>query len=250
TTVNLSGTTVGTLTTYTGNTPQTGDSFARIGSTGSGLTSLAPASTALSTATWTGTLATNLGTLASHDPGATIGTSTLTQTQVTGGAYALNSASFAFNSAFDFTSTQKTSIGTAVAASAVASVTGNVGGNVTGSVGSIASGGITRASFAADTGLQTIRSNTAQAGASTTITLDASASATDSFYNWNEIYITGGTGAGQCREILGYVGATKVATVRAWTTNPDNTSTFAIRPAISVWDDITASHLTSGSTGS
>lgn len=51
-----------TLTTYTGNTVQTGDSFARIGSTGSGLTSLAPSSTALSTATWTGTLATNIGT--------------------------------------------------------------------------------------------------------------------------------------------------------------------------------------------
>lgn len=64
-TVNLSATTVNltnTLTTYTGNTPQTGDAFARIGATGSGLTSLAPAATALSTATWTGTLATNLGT--------------------------------------------------------------------------------------------------------------------------------------------------------------------------------------------
>lgn len=100
-------TTVGTLTTYTGNTPQTGDAFALIGATGSGLTSLAPAATALSTATWTGTLATNLGTLASHDPGATLGTSTLTQTQVTGGAYALNSASFSFNAAMDFTTTQK-----------------------------------------------------------------------------------------------------------------------------------------------
>jgi len=46
-TVNLSATTVNlvnTLTTYTGNTPQTGDSFARIGATGSGLTSLAQAS--------------------------------------------------------------------------------------------------------------------------------------------------------------------------------------------------------------
>lgn len=42
-----------TLTTYTGNTPQTGDSFARIGATGSGLTSLAPSATALSTAQWT-----------------------------------------------------------------------------------------------------------------------------------------------------------------------------------------------------
>lgn len=110
TSVNLSGTTVNlvnTLTTYTGNTVQTGDSFARIGATGSGLTSLAPSSTALSTATWTNTLATNLGTLAGHDPGATLGTSTLTQTQVTGGAYALNSASFGFNAALDFTTAQK-----------------------------------------------------------------------------------------------------------------------------------------------
>lgn len=35
------------------------------------------------------------------------GLSTLTQTQVTGGAYALNSASFAFNAGLDFTTTQK-----------------------------------------------------------------------------------------------------------------------------------------------
>lgn len=39
----------------TTNVIQTGDSFARIGATGSGLTSLAPASTALSTAQWSNT---------------------------------------------------------------------------------------------------------------------------------------------------------------------------------------------------
>jgi hypothetical protein len=39
-TLNLSGTTVGTLTTYTGNTPQTGDAYARIGAAGAGLTAL------------------------------------------------------------------------------------------------------------------------------------------------------------------------------------------------------------------
>ena len=92
---------------------QTGDNYARIGATGSGLTSLAPSSTALSTAQWTNSLATNLGTLAGHDPGATLGTSTLTQAQVTGGAYALNSASFAWNSALDFTTTEKTSLNNA-----------------------------------------------------------------------------------------------------------------------------------------
>lgn len=88
-----------TLTTYTGNTVQTGDSFARIGATGSGLTSLAASSTALSTAQWTNTLATNLGTTnttVSTNLDTTVssrGTSTLTQTQVTGGAYSVQSAS-------------------------------------------------------------------------------------------------------------------------------------------------------------
>ncbi len=78
--LSVSGTTlaytISTLTTYTGNTPQTGDSFARIGATGSGLTSLAPSATALSTATWTGGLATSLTTLAGHDPGSTLASAT------------------------------------------------------------------------------------------------------------------------------------------------------------------------------
>lgn len=65
-----------TINGYTGNTPQTGDSFALIGATGSGLTSLAPSSTALSTVTWTGSLATALTTLAGHDPGATLASQT------------------------------------------------------------------------------------------------------------------------------------------------------------------------------
>jgi hypothetical protein len=90
---------------------------------------------------------------------------------------------------------------------------------------------IDRATFAADTGHQTARSNTAHAGAAGSITLDASASAVDSFYTDAYVYLTGGTGVGQCRLISGYTGATKVATVTPnWATNPDNTSTFAILP--------------------
>jgi hypothetical protein len=123
---------------------------------------------------------------------------------------------------------------------AVGSVTGNVGGNVTGSVGSVAAGGITAASiasaalasakFANDTGLASIRSGTAQAGAATTITLDASASAVDDFYKNTMIYLVSGTGSPQARFISGYVGSTKVATVPTWATNPDNTSVFTILP--------------------
>lgn len=76
-----------------------------------------------------------------------------------------------------------------------------------------------------------IRSNTAQAGAAGSITLDASASAVDDFYNNTIVQIISGTGAGQARFASDYVGSTKVLTVNAnWVTNPDNTSVFAILP--------------------
>ncbi len=64
--------------------------------------------------------------------------------------------------------------------------------------------------------------------ASTTATLDASASAVNDFYLGSMIEITSGTGAGQTRRITAYVGATKVATVHtAWATTPTG-ATFRI----------------------
>jgi len=79
------------------------------------------------------------------------------------------------------------------------------------------------------TASQAAVTGTAQAGASTTITLAAGASATDDFYNGLFIELTGGTGSGQVRQITDYVGSTKVATVNAaWSTTPDNTSTYSI----------------------
>lgn len=114
-----------------------------------------------------------------------------------------------------------------------------VGGRIDASIGAVAANAITaagiadgaidRATLAADTGLQSIRSNTAQAGAAGTITLDASASATTDFYVGLWCYITGATGVGQVRLITAYNGTTKVATIAPnWATNPDNTSTFAL----------------------
>lgn len=75
---------------------------------------------------------------------------------------------------------------------------------------------------------------TAQAGASTTITLASAASSTDDTYNNMDIVITSGTGSGQTKTITDYVGSTRVATVEsAWTTNPDETSVYEVRgPAI------------------
>jgi len=76
---------------------------------------------------------------------------------------------------------------------------------------------------------QRVRSGTAQAGAAGSITLDAGASASDSFYNGLLIHIVAGTGADQSREITAYVGATKVATVSPnWAVTPDATSVFVI----------------------
>jgi hypothetical protein len=101
-----------TVTTYTGNTPQTGDAFARIGVAGAGLTNIdLPNQTMDIAGNITGNLSGSVGSVTGA-----VGSVTGAVGSVTG---------------------------------AVGSVTGNVGGNVTGSVGSVAAGGIAAASFAA-----------------------------------------------------------------------------------------------------
>lgn len=73
------------------------------------------------------------------------------------------------------------------------------------------------------------RAATAQAGGASTITLDSGASASNDFYRTRWVRIISGTGIGQVRQIISYVGSTKVATVnQAWSTAPDNTSAFEI----------------------
>ena len=119
------------------------------------------------------------------------------------------------------------------------------------------SGHLTAGSFGER--LQIIRNGTAQAGAAATITLDASANATDNFYNGMVIFLIGGTGTLQVRIITGYVGASKIATVgRNWITNPDATTVFLILPADVVddttlvnrfYDELTSEGRTAGSYG-
>jgi hypothetical protein len=125
-----------------------------------------------------------------------------------------------------------------------------------------ASGHVAAGSFGAR--LAIIRSATAQAGAGTSITLDASASAIDDFYNNQALFIVSGTGVGQGRIVEDYVGSTKVASVAAWGTNPDATSVFVIVPfgsipgatapsaadvADAVWDEAASGHTTAGTFG-
>lgn len=77
--------------------------------------------------------------------------------------------------------------------------------------------------------LSAVKNGTAQAGSSTTITLDTGASAIDNTYTQAIVYIISGTGVGQFRTIVSYNGTTKVATVnRAWTTNPNSSSVFKV----------------------
>lgn len=68
----------------------------------------------------------------------------------------------------------------------------------------------------------------AASGGATTVVLPSTASAVDDTYNNWIVYIKAGTGMGQSKTITDYVGATKTATVSAWTTQPDNTSQLYI----------------------
>jgi hypothetical protein len=83
---------------------------------------------------------------------------------------------------------------------------------------------------AAALGVTTLASDeddTAQAGASGSITLAAGATSSD--LTGFVITLDGGTGSGQTRVITGYNGTTKVATVYPnWTTPPDATSTYVV----------------------
>lgn len=76
-----------------------------------------------------------------------------------------------------------------------------------------------------------LRSGTAQgSGGASSITLDAGASSTNSYYVDSIIYIVAGTGAGQSgRQVITYTGSSKIATVFPnWITQPDNTSQFIL----------------------
>jgi len=73
------------------------------------------------------------------------------------------------------------------------------------------------------------RVGTAQTGATTSVTLDAGASATTNFYVGMRVHIISGTGAPESSVITAYNGSTKVATIAStWPTAPDNTSVFLI----------------------
>jgi hypothetical protein len=78
----------------------------------------------------------------------------------------------------------------------------------------------------------------------TKIKLDANASTTNDYYNGCVVVTLGGDGAGQARVIIGYNGGQREATVdTAWSTIPNNTTTYAIGPGARPWNLAPAAEL-------
>lgn len=76
-------------------------------------------------------------------------------------------------------------------------------------------------------------SGVVQSGSSTSVVLRSAASATNDIYNGAVFEVVRGTGAGQIRTIVDYVGASVTATLdRALVTALDNTSVYIIHPRI------------------
>lgn len=74
-----------------------------------------------------------------------------------------------------------------------------------------------------------VHSGIAQGGGASSVQLAPSASALDDAYNGMTARITAGTGAGQERRIVDYVGATRTAIITPdWTTTPDSTSDVTV----------------------
>jgi hypothetical protein len=81
-------------------------------------------------------------------------------------------------------------------------------------------------------------SGTAQAGASTTITLESGEDATQEDLEGNYILITSGTGSTGLRQCISYNTSTLVATVdSAWDTTPDNTSVYSVIDSVTEIDE-------------
>jgi hypothetical protein len=91
-------------------------------------------------------------------------------------------------------------------------------------------GSILKACGFAETAVSPAVTGTATAGALNSITLAVGSSATNDAYKNQIIRITGGTGSGTVALVTGYVGSTRVASLRALAGNvtPDNTSVYSI----------------------
>lgn len=183
-----------TVTTYTGNTPQTGDAFARIGANGAGLSAV-PWNAAWDAEAESEALDAMISIHLDH----------LLAAAAPGGGVPINNSFWSrlhSSSATPDYTTFNPALHSVQALSAGASSV----------IDSLA-----------------MRTGTAQAGSANSITLDAGASASDNFFNDVSVQIISGQGAGQVRSSDSYNGTTKVLTVKKdWVVQPNATSEFVI----------------------
>ncbi len=206
--ITTSGGAVSTVTTLTGHTAQTGDNFARLG---------APAGASVSAdiadvPTVSEFNARTLVAASYFDPATD--TVALVTDVTTKTGYDLSATGLDLVSD---TSTGAVAIAKAIWDTLLTGATFNIA----------TSAGRRLRAIAGDV----IREDTAQGPGTGTnqIVFDTGASAVDGTYDPAKVVLTGGTGIGQSRNILEYVGASKTATVdRDWKTLPDATSQFVI----------------------
>lgn len=74
----------------------------------------------------------------------------------------------------------------------------------------------------------TFRTGTLAAGGTTSVTLDSGASATDNFYQFKILRMTGGAAAGSLAQITSYIGSTKVANLYPTLSGTAGADAFAI----------------------
>ena len=73
---------------------------------------------------------------------------------------------------------------------------------------------------------------------SSVVTLGASASVAAGVYGGSTLYLTGGTGAGQQREIIQYTATSKIATLATgFSVLPDGSTTYSVAPLVTVTGD-------------
>lgn len=73
---------------------------------------------------------------------------------------------------------------------------------------------------------------------SSVVVLAASANTQDDIYVGSDIFLTGGTGSGQLRRIIDYVGSSKTATVNnAFSVTPDTSTTYNVGPRLRILGD-------------
>jgi len=96
--------------------------------------------------------------------------------------------------------------------------------------------GATGSDISGALGSHVLRASTMQSGSGTSVVLDASASATNDYYNGALILFYAGTGAGQARVITDYVGGTTTATLNVTLPSALSSDTkYIIIPGSDMW---------------